>query len=384
MQKIKNYIKNSLFFSYIYKLIFSSLYFIMDHSLEKKKKIIFVSFSGRQYSDSPKVLFEQIKKREEFQDFEFIWAFNDPNKFKDIDGARIVNINSVSYLKELFSSQVWISNASIEKLVPYKPKGIFYLNTWHGVPLKKIGADEKQASPLIKNWYKKVQFDLLVACSDYDETIFKHIFPNHNKIIKSGLPRNFELFYSTEKVKLVKEEFLKTYQLDSTKRLILYAPTFRETGSDEVNEILVGNILPKEADNCYLLVRTHYFEKLNTVYQNVIDVSEYDLTKLMNLSDCLITDYSSLMFDYALLRKPIYLYCYDYDNYFSTRGLYIDIRKDYHFPILSKNNINNIYQCDDEKLIINSHLDKMNLVCQMNENIILEEITKHLTFGELN
>src|SRR5699024_9344246 len=138
MQKIKNYIKNSKIIAFFYIIFFSISYFVLDHILKKKRKIIFTSFSGRQYSDSPKEIFEAVSNDRRFENFEFVWAFNSPENFTVID-CKTVNINSFRFLIELFSSSIWISNASIEKLIPYKSKKIFYLNTWHGIPIKKIG-----------------------------------------------------------------------------------------------------------------------------------------------------------------------------------------------------------------------------------------------------
>lgn len=378
MQKIKDCIKNSRLIGNSYLYGMKSLYFLLDKLQKKEKKIIFASFSGRQYSDSPKVLFEAIKNDERFKDYELVWAFNDPDKFRSQVDARLVNINRLSFIRELFSSSIWISNASIEKLIPYKSKDIFYLNTWHGIPLKTIGQDEENASPLIKNWHRKVQFDLLTVCSDYDREIFSKVFLNSEKVVKSGLPRNIPLIEGNtkENIAKLKAEFYEKYELAPDKRLVLYTPTFREFTSDKVNHILSGDLIPNESDNSILLMRTHYFEKVTLESEQIINVSEEDLNTVMLISDCLITDYSSVMFDYYLLNKPIYIYGYDFQEYRDIRGFYVDLVEDYNISLLTKKEIKSIYINENMNLSINRALKKWDFLEKLDLNLILDKLVQ--------
>lgn len=378
MQKLKNIVKNNKLISLMYMSIMYILYFILDHSLRKQKKMIFASFSGRQYSDSPKVLYEYLKTDARFKNYEFVWAFNEPDKFQMIPQEDKVNINSFKFLLELFSSSIWISNASIEKLIPYKSRKIFYLNTWHGIPLKKIGKDEENASPLIKKWYNNVQFDLLTTCSEYDEDIFKMVFPSATKYLRSGLPRNIELEVSKEQEQAIKAKFYKKHKLTGNERFVLYAPTFREFKSNKVNSILTGKTLPKTDSATILLLRTHYFEKVDIQATNIINVSEEELNELMIISDVLISDYSSLMFDYYLLDKPIYMYGYDYEEYKSIRGFYLDLRETYGIHILNEEEVAQIYQSDVELYQINSSLSKANFVKSVDLEKIIHSIVNFI------
>lgn len=327
MQNIKNFIKNHDQFGMIFLFLGKIAYCLLDFiTPNRKKKIIFVCFSGRQCGDSPLKIYESIKKNHRLKEYELYWAFNHPKEFKEVTGCKKLNINSLSFLYHLLSASVWISNASIEKMIPYKPKGVIYINTWHGIPWKKIGSDEKNVSYLVKNWYKKVHFDLLTACSSYDQKIFSTIFPNSKAAIKIiGLPRNDELYQPV----FDKKKILNKLKISKNKKIILYAPTFREYQEENPANFSIFERLSSEY---VILYRGHYFEE--QLIQNfpmkasIINVSNYYyLNDLMVISDCLVTDYSSLLFDYALLEKPILLFPYDYEKYQQNRGSYIGLEE---------------------------------------------------------
>lgn len=364
MQEIKNTIKNSKVIIYIYIAILYPLYFLLDLVLPKKKKIIFSSFSGRQYSDSPKIIYENLKKDSRFEGYKLVWAFNEPNLFFEVENK--VNINSFKFFIDLFSSEAWISNSSIEKLIPYNSKKIFYLNTWHGIPLKKIGKDEEGVSLLVKNWYEKVRFDMLTTCSNYDEKIFNKVFPStaEKNHVRCGLPRNNELVVQKNKKSNLRKEFCEKYDLSEKTRIILYAPTFREFESKNLNKILSGEIKP--IGESVLLVRTHYFEEVNISANNIVNVSNENLNELMLISDCLITDYSSVMFDYYILGKPIYLYAYDYEQYKDIRGFYVDLQREYNIPIVSEKDLNIIFEKEIPSLMINNKIKNEILIQDVN------------------
>ncbi|MFZ8764730.1 CDP-glycerol glycerophosphotransferase family protein [Enterococcus diestrammenae] len=379
MQKIKNLVKNSKFIAQCFFYVLYIYYFILDHLLKKKKKMIFTSFSGRQFSDSPKVLYDYIRQDPRFKDYELVWAFNNPDSYQLPSGTRSISINSVSFFKELFSSSVWISNTSIEKLVPYKSKKIFYLNTWHGIPLKKIGKDETHVSLLVKKWYTQVKFDLLTVCGDYDDEIFKTVFPNSVNHIKTGLPRNLPLVEKKSQQIDFRQSLIEKYGLNEDVRLVLYAPTFREFQSPKINHIFNGDVLPDFGSNTVLLLRTHYFEKVNLERSNVINVSDENLDELLLATDCLISDYSSMMFDFYLLDKPIYMYAYDYDKYRDFRGFYVDLKEVYDIPILNEETLKNIYYNDDVKYQINNTLQIVNMLKTVDINKLLDALAIGVT-----
>lgn len=376
IQKVKNIIKNSNILGITYILIMYLIYFLVDLFTVKKKIILFSSYSGRQYSDSPKILYELIKEDERFSEYRLVWGFNEPDKFpEELDK---LNINSIKYIFFLMMSEIWISNASIEKLVPYKPKDTYYLNTWHGVPLKKLGPHEKNSSMAIKLWYKNVKFDLFTSSSEYDEKLFSLIFPKIKKNIRTGLPRNYEMFSEMLNVEQNRIKFMKDHNIPFNARLVLYMPTFREFESKKTNDLLTKKFISSLDSGTYLLVRAHYFEKIQIDSPNVINVSDIDLTTLMGVSECLISDYSSVIFDYYYLNKPIYLYCYDLEEYISYRGMYINLFTEYDAYNLNKDDLELVLNKDYKKFDSRHVLEKFSITNPIEISKILDILYRNV------
>ncbi|QAR35028.1 CDP-glycerol glycerophosphotransferase family protein [Latilactobacillus curvatus] len=293
---------------------------------ENKKQILFTSYTGRQYSDSPKVIYEKIKHDTEFEEYKLIWAFENPDSYPDIENK--VAINSFKFLKILLKSKYWVANTSIERLSGFKPKSKVYIQTWHGVPLKFLGMDEKSGDSLVKKWYSNVQFDFLFSTGKYNTDILRRIFPNSkNSIREIGLPRNNELLIATNDENIRIKEKLG---IELDKKVILYAPTFREYKKEKsVPFPFSEDQIEKLSEKYVILNRGHYFLKsVDAGNNDVLDVTNYsDLNDLLKISDGLVTDYSSIMFDYAILNRPIMLLVDDLEEYKQKRGLYIDVEE---------------------------------------------------------
>lgn len=329
LQGIKSKIKHSYILGEAY-IRFMKLYY---KRLQRKIKInshqvIFSSFSGRQFSDSPKAVYEWLKDDPKYADYNLIWAFVDPSEFPEIDDQHKVTIDTPEFFNILFASKYWVANTGIERLIPFDHEGHVYIQTWHGVPLKHLGLDEANLEFLPKNWYQNVKFDILTCSSEYDQKIFQRIFPSTTNIQPIGLPRNSELVHHNYN----RDETIAKLKLDPKKPILLYAPTFREYQQTKSGSTYLTNPFSKETEKWLsqhynVLMRGHYFTE--SIEDNpFIDVSGYeDLNELMRVSDLLVTDYSSIMFDYALLDKPIFLYMYDFDQYLANRGTYADPRE---------------------------------------------------------
>ena len=192
------------------------------------------------------------------------------------------------------------------------------------------------------------RYDYMISPSRYCSGIFKSAFNlKDNVIIKeTGYPRNDSLFkYSKNDIKRIK----KKLNISSKKKVILYAPTWRDnqhtSGIGYTYKLGIDlDVLKKYLSKDYvILFRTHYFVNnkidLEKYKDFIVDVSEYeDINDLYIISDYLITDYSSVMFDYANLEKPIIYYMYDYDEYRGDiRDFYFDL-KDLPGPIIMAGN----------------------------------------------
>lgn len=206
--------------------------------------------------------------------------------------------------------------------------------------------------------FKTSKYDVMYAQSNYDVDIFSKAFKLPRNIFALvGLPRNDELFSVNEsEISRLRNKL----NIPKDKKIILYAPTFREYDRDENGCIIAPPIdinlwKGKLSKDYIILFRAHY--EINNVLgikndNFIYNMSDYEnLNELMKISDILISDYSSIMFDYSILKRPIYSYAYDYEEYLRRRGMYIDIKKELPNGICKKENelLDKIINCDFEK-----------------------------------
>ena len=301
-----------------------------------KETIIFASFGGRKFDDSPKALYDKICSLDEFKDWKLIWAFVEPDRYNIPRGEK-VQIDTINFFKALLSTRVWIGNSEIDRGIRLFSKKFIRIETWHGTPLKKICGEENQTSVEKVPTNRKID-NTTIRCaqSNYDQTIFSRIFSaDRDTILLSDLPRNDELLsYTQEKLDYIKESL----DIDKTKSVILYTPTYREylmngKGENSIAPPIDFEKWGKELGDKYvLLIRAHYVvtEAMN-LPQNpfVKDVSKYDcLNDLYAIADMMISDYSSTFFDYSILDRPMFCYAYDLEEYSEIRGLYLDLEKE--------------------------------------------------------
>lgn len=295
--------------------------------------ILFISFGGRKFDDSPKAIYDQMITDHRFDDFRLVWALNNPEAF-DLKRGEKVKCDTLSYFRTALKARVWISNSTVERGLEFKGKNTFYFNTWHGTPIKKMGVDVGDEN---KSFKGKGQWrvDYFTCQGEYERDIFCRVFKGLDKNIAQviGLPRN-DIYanYSMEYMLSLR----KKMNIPADKRVILYAPTFREYDQSSSMEVKVSvpiqiNRWRKELGEKYvLLFRAHYEVAKGLNIQDddfVREMSSYpQLEDLMIVSDMLISDYSSIFFDYSIMPKPMLAFCYDYDRYALERGMYFDIR----------------------------------------------------------
>lgn len=298
-------------------------------------RVFFISFGGRKYDDSPRVIYEKMINDSRFKDMEIIWGFQNPENHHIRLGSK-VKVDTISYYIHLLKSSVWITNSGVERGLSLSKGKRLYINTWHGTPIKKMGSDIDKSNTSFGSKGSGNVPDYFMAQGNYDAEIFSRVFniPRKN-IAVIGLPRNDELVEGNNKINICKLK--KSLNIPDGKKIILYAPTFREYEKDGNKNCILRPPLnfdrwQKVLGNDYVfLLRAHYeVVKLLDVKENtfVMDVSKYPhLNDLMLISDVLISDYSSIFFDYSILGRPMIPYCYDYDIYSTKRGMYFDIRE---------------------------------------------------------
>ena len=299
------------------------------------KLILFSSFGGKKYDDSPKSIYEAMLGDSRFSSYRLVWSFQNPSEIAMPQGMRFVKTDTIAYFKTALSARVWVTNSSIERGLSFKKKRTFCLNTWHGTPIKLMGTDIEKGNKSFRG-KAGVRADIMLAQGKYDVEIFSHAFELPVSCFRTiGLPRNDVLFQYTE-TKIA--ELRKRLGIPDGKIVLLYAPTFREFSQGKNHEVVLD--LPidtkkwqRELGEKYtVLFRAHYEVARHVKLDDVplfVDVSRYpSLDELMIVSDALISDYSSIYFDYSIMHKPMYCFAYDYEDYANLRGMYIDLKNE--------------------------------------------------------
>lgn len=300
-----------------------------------KTRILFEASWGDKYSCNPRAIYEYIDKN--YPEYECIWALNDDRIPINGKGKR-VRRGTLKYYYYLATSKYLVNNVNFPQTY-IKRDGQIEIQTMHGTPLKTLGmdvADEMQNQQIIDNFIERnSRWDYLITQGRFVEEKAYQMFRVHPQILKTGYPRTDHLMNASKKDL---QDIKSKLGLPSEKKIILYAPTWRTRNHFDMN--LDIEFMREALSNDYiLLVRIHHFSAkgydIPEDKEFVFDVNNYSsIEDLYLISDVLITDYSSSMFDFALLDKPMIFFTYDMDEYCNNlRGLYVDFRKESPGPI---------------------------------------------------
>ena len=316
------------------------------------KLILFSTFNGKSYSDSPKAVYLYLLNNDRYKDYKFIWTFKEPedHKFlKENKNTSIVKQGTREYEKCMQKSKYWFLNYRVADHI-YPKKDQVYVQCWHGTPLKKLGYDidktDNALNTLKELRYKynidAKKFKYMLSPSKFATEKFITAFNlkelgKENCIIEEGYPRNDFLYNYTE---IDIENIKKKLNIENTdKKIILYAPTWRDNqhqagiGYTYKTEVNFEKMQKELGQDYIILFRAHYFVSNLFDFERykgfIYDVSKVDdINELYIISDMLITDYSSVFFDYANLKRPIIFYMYDFEYYKNdVRGFYIDLKE---------------------------------------------------------
>lgn len=347
MNKIKNILKGNKLLK-IYRIIFK----IFGLLPKKKKLVVFESFHGKQFSDSPRAIYEYMENNTGYR---LIWSV-DRRSIKLFEGLGLPYVKrfTIKWFFLMPRAEFWVNNVRMPNWIP-KPKGTTYIQTWHGTPLKKLGLDidEVRMPGTDTERYKRnfiheaSQWDYLISPNEYSSNVFERAFNYKGNILETGYPRNDFLYNFNEKdVHTIKRKL----NIPMDKNVILYAPTWRDDEYYEIGKykfdlkLDLDLLQERLGDDYIILLRMHYLiaEQIDVSKYNgfAIDVSDYlDIRELYVISDLLITDYSSVFFDYANLQRPILFYVYDLEKYKDDlRGFYFDLKEDAPGPLLRTSN----------------------------------------------
>ena len=349
MNRIKNILKHNRLIYIIYYYVFSAILKIVGCFVKTDKNIIlFVCYGGKKYDDSPKFVYEYLREKREDLNLKMVWAFGNPKAFPKVDNK--VKINSLTYFLTALKAGYWITNSSCARGLNFKKKKTINVLFQHGMAgIKKIGVDIENKDNTYTQLFKE-HFDYIFIEGREEAPILEKAWGvDKNQLYLTGLPRNDDLldlsFSEIERIK-------KKIGIPLEKKVILYAPTFREERTDADSQNVLGIPFDFEkwenafSEEYVLLITAHYeVERLLDEVSNtgfVFNVFNYPvLNDLLKITDILITDYSSIVFDYSILERPVFCYGYDYDEYLLNRGTYNDLNCLFSHGVI----------CDEEKLI---------------------------------
>ncbi len=329
-KRLEYLIKHNAFVQQTYKIVFSFVLRVLGRFVPARKGLVLLSdFGGRQYGGSPRILFEAMRDDPRFSSCQWVWAFEEPDRF-GVEGCRKVRMDSPAYYLAALQAEVWITSVNIERGLHFKKKGTIYVNTWHGAGTKKIG----NACSGRKD-YDFRDVDMMLVQSDFEREIFLRDFNcNPGAIRLFGFPRNDELFHmGEEQIRAVRRDL----DIPEDKRVILYAPTWRDSKNGGLSyafdpPIDLGHWEEELGADYVVLFRTHPFTTHFTVRFNrfIRDVTPYpNLNHLLAVTDILITDYSTIVYDCVIAKKPFICFGFDYDTYREERGFYFDLNERY-------------------------------------------------------
>ncbi|MDF9866674.1 CDP-glycerol glycerophosphotransferase [Bacilli bacterium PM5-3] len=332
MKKVFKKIKKVLSSTFLIKI----LNLITSITPIQKNLIIFESFFGVSISDNPLAIYENIDRSK----YDCLFLVNDPKKYSDFKTVKRQTLKSYFLMRK---AKVIINNSRMPKYWK-KRDGQVYIQTWHGTPLKKLVHDlttfNMPSANSLDDYLKLFdddikKWDYLISSCPYSTSCFKSAFQFEKEILEIGYPRNYKLYNYTT---LDKESIKKKLNIPNDKRVVLYAPTYRDNQNNGLGEYYFNSKLDfkklqYEFPDTIFLIRYHYLiTQTNDIdYENVINVSDYStISDLYLISDLLITDYSSVFFDYSILKKPFLFFTPDIDEYQDDlRGFYLDMYLDF-------------------------------------------------------
>ena len=298
--------------------------------------VLFNSWWGR-LADSPKAIAEELRRRD--APFEQVWVLDDPAAAPD--GARAVRPGSRQYLEQTGRARYVVSNNTLPGYFR-KKRGTTYVQTWHGTPLKRIGFDIERpvfadSERYLANLRREVRcWDYLVSPNRFSSDVFRGAFGYGGEILETGYPRN-DLLLAADRDER-RERARAELGIGAGVTAVLYAPTWRddEMFSTALDPSRLADTLgPRHA----VLVREHASVAATAVVADhpaVHNVSSRDdIGELLLAADVLVTDYSSVMFDFACTGKPMLFFAYDLERYRDElRGFYFDFAADAPGPLV--------------------------------------------------
>ncbi|MDP1552505.1 MAG: CDP-glycerol glycerophosphotransferase family protein [Methanobacteriaceae archaeon] len=318
--------------------------------------ILFESNMGRNYSGNPKHIYEEMVRQDLDKKLNCVWILEDTST-KIPGNANKVKRSRMAYYYYIARAKIWVFDTRDPRHIQKREQG-YYIQTWHGTPLKKLGLDMDDVfmsgnANIIEykcNFYNDTRkWDFLLSQNEFSSEIFESAFAFSKKIDPYkeiwtyGYPRNDVLTNNNNEKDINKIK--KDLGIPEDKKIIIYAPTWRD---DQFHGLSIYKFVTKMdfdllkqelADDYAVIVKYHYLvvEDIDWAdYEGFVYTLEadQDISNLYLISDMLITDYSSVMFDYCILNRPMLFFMYDLELYRDElRGFYSNVLDEIPGPI---------------------------------------------------
>lgn len=325
-------VKNSM------KVLAGRFYYLTGKVADNK---LFVMTYDNKYSCNPKYIADAIIRQN--LPIDIVWVGDGDSSDSFPSQIRVVRRTSLKMYKEQTSAKIWLDNGfnCLWYGIPKKKKQV-YINTWHGsMGIKKLKGDVQ--------WMAYAErcndvTDYMIANSTFEEEVYRTTFWPDTPVLKCGHARN-DILFEKDNFERLRSEVAEYFGVGTDKKLLLYAPTFRDSGDVSCYNIdyeaLKNSLEEKYGSEWIILVRMHYKDRTGEVPLELKawlkDASQYpDMQKLIATVDFGITDYSSWAYDYVLTRRPMILYAPDAKQYQKGRGLYYPLEET-PFPVAQNN-----------------------------------------------
>lgn len=313
-----------------------------EHGKIKENMIFYEAFSGRGVLCNPYALFLAALEDESLKDYIHVWTIADKNErkrlkkeYKGRENIRFIRHEGIRYVKTLATAKYLINNSTFPSYYT-KKDGQVYLNTWHGIPLKTLGYDMPNGKTEVSNTARNfLSTDYVLAANDFMITMYEkayklqEVYPG--KMVNEGYPRLDILFRFTREEIFEK---LRRFgvEIDSKKKIILYAPTWKGASFSRPDICIEDYFAFKERLEAG--IDTSQYQILIKVHQKVFQVAGdkmkepffvpafIDANEILSVTDILISDFSSIFYDYLATDRPVLFYIEDLATYQEQRGMY--------------------------------------------------------------
>lgn len=311
-----------------------------------KDKVVFIAFDGRQYSCNPKYIYKYMK-RVNYENKNLHWVFNEPENFTELsnEGVKLVKNKTLSHIYHMLTAKVIVTNASLSSFLPLRKKQKL-IETWHGG-----GAYKKTGRDVARSEFKDTKLKIIAyeitgfisSSAKFTQTKSKNHLVPKDKFWEIGMPRN-DVLFNKEIEQELNKKVREYYKIDADTKIVLYAPTLRNDKSDTTSyeSLNVPGIIDSlskrfKDDNWVVMFRMHYLLDPSKNIKNAINVSDYnDSQELVCAADILISDYSSIMWDFTFTERPCFVYAPDAEKYAKERAFFTPIKK-WPYPVAFNN-----------------------------------------------